>query len=394
MANEKLNAMHGYFCNRGLLVRVCGVEIRMRNKSAEYEAYEERERQKSLATTQTETTTVVEGSKRRQQEEMTNTAVHDIQQKGRIEEEEHKLAMARSVRKGEIARQKREQEFEAQDARDAHELGRKDREKQNERDNRLADMKLDEELSAIAVRIENSCRGIREKLDAYARLQRQADAEDRDAGREAQLREDKMCQPLQADDARTEEICRAFELWHKQLGQGVEQLKARFENERTIAAEQEARHQAREEIVLLRQILEYLTTQGDHQVTQESLREALEEANRQREAAGRKEEAEREARRRSTEQEIADCAAQITENVEGLQRKVDSLQNELGEIRKDNGVLQTIIYQLNAIRKSVDEDWCQKPDHGGKQGWLDNLMEKAPRRSETRVYDFPTSRDR
>lgn len=413
-AEALLNQEDGFFASRGMRVRDMTMSIELGAKSEAFRTREELESYihtteagKVRDTVTTGAAVHHEGNKRTLSEAQTDTAVHSIEQDERIAEARHRAAMAGENRKAELAAAERQHGFEAwqdkqrmQREQEEIDYARARRQQLEAQNSDLVRKEHEEQLFAVAQRIEQSKLDWREKLDAYARLQRGAafrdQMDERDAKAEADAREARLRQALRAEDLRAmselkhEEALRAeelakqrfareLEMRRQKLAEETQMLQLRFEQERELAAEQEKRHQAREEIETLRLMLDYLATSGQQQVTAEALREAREEARQrwqnEHEEAERKAAQERQEKQTSLEREMADRAMKLVEAVAGVKKEARE-----GGSAADVKALEGIVVQLNNISRAINAGNAKSADTGsGMNAWFENMMARAAR---------------
>lgn len=424
-AEALLNQEDSFFASRGLRVRDMTMLIVPGAKSAAFREREElegfirsTENDKIRGDVTTGAAVHKEGNKRTLAEAQTDTAVHGIEQNARIAQAQHKAAMAEEAQRAELEAQKRQYSYEAwvdkqrvlreQEDMDYARARRAQLEEQN---SELVRKEHEEKMYAIAQRIEQSQLSWREKLDAYARLQRgvsfRDQMEERAAKAEADASEARLRQALRVEDLRAmgelkheealreeelakQRFARELELRRQKMAEEAAQLQAQFERERALAQEQEKRHQAQEEIETLRLMLSYLATSGQQQVTAEALREAREEARltwqREHEEAEKKAAQERQDRQARAENAMAERAMKMVENMTSMKNEA---RGKDGQPLVDEGAMQAVILQLNNICRAIKAGSAPAADAGeGMNAWFDGVVSRAGR-SAPRVSSRP-----
>ncbi len=284
------------------------------------------------------------------------------------------------------------------------EYARRRREEEEKQHGAISQAEHEERMFEIAQRIEQSKLTWREKLDAYARLQRgiafRDKMDEREVETDAQQREKRMEQALQAEGMRVmgelqheealreeelakQRFARDLELRRQKMAEDAAALEAQFERERAVAAEQEARQKSREEIETLRLMLEYLAKNGEQQVTQESLREARAQAELtwQRE----RQEAERQAAEKQRQQQIS-AVRELAERAMQLAEKAATMRGEapIGDEKAAAGAnrLQEIINRLKQIQEDIQAGIPRNaPDGNPMNTWFDGMVANAGRRN-------------
>lgn len=406
-----LNAEDGYFGSRGMRVRDFTVLLEIVSKSPAYinrekvaAAADQAQTEVAMDTIETGKTVAMEGNKRTRTTATTDTAVHDVEQRDRVDEAEHIVAKRKAQREADLARMQREFGFEAWEAKqrmltaqEEADYARAHRARMARQEGELSQAEHEERMFAVAQRIEQSKLTWREKLDAYARLQRgmafRDQMDEREVTAEADFREERMRRELAAEDvqlitelqreqdARQEEMARnrfarEMEMRRQQMAEEAARLQAQFERERAAAQEEEKRAQASEEIETLRLMLEYLAKTGDQQVTQERLREAREQARadweREHQAAERQAAEARHERQLASEREMHQRA-------EEMLLQLAAMQNN-GHAGMDPAAMQAIMATLtglcDAIKSGASQP-AQQPASNPMNAWFDTMVSKA-----------------
>jgi len=432
-----LNQEGGYFHSRGMSVGDLSITISVGQKSAAYESREKlitfedelmiRERMENLTRgyesrkDDADTDDAIhrgQNAMRRGTAE-TDQAIHNMANQARLEEARAGFAQQKQMRDlrnaAEVDTLRRSIDYDAwrsqerlQEEREEAEYARRRRAQMHQQESETARATHERDLFAIAQQIEQSKLDWREKLDAYARLQRgvafRDEIEQRDVTAESEARAVRLAMQLRAEDRQTmdnlryeealrdEEIAkirfaREMEKRRQDMADETARLQAEFERERALAAEQEQRMKSREEVETLKLMLEYLTKSGAQQVTAEHLRNARADAERtwQREH----EQAERraaEARRQeqaSAEKEMAERAMQMTQQLLQMQKELESkridasVQGAQAQKPVDvNILLQTLGTLCQNITAPAAKPAEEKNPLAGLDQWLDGMIAK------------------
>lgn len=428
-AETQLNQADGFFESRGLRLRDITLSIEQGTKS---EAYIARERIDSATRTaktemtlddlQTAQYSHSRANERARLEVDTDSAVHTFQQEDRLDEARHAAEMERAKREEERTRLQRQLGYEAW--LDKQRMIREQEEADYERARRARMAHQEEELSqseheerlfAVAQRIEASKLSWREKLDAYARLQRGVQFRDaldeKEAAAEAQIREERMRSELAADDRRVmmelqhqeelladelyqQRFSRELELRRQRMAEEAELLKAEFERERAAAQDEEKRAQAREEIETLRLMLEYLVKNGEHQVTAEALRQAQAQAQadweREHQAAELQAANARHQKQLEDERAMHERAMQMVQELTAMREEAQNRNaQQPDQPAVDLSGLQSAISQLNGLCASMKANAAPAapaPAANPMADWFNGVVAQAPKAAAQPQY--------
>ena len=423
-AEVQLNQEDGFFQSRGLRLRDITLSIEMGTKSEAYIARETVARAVRNANTDMQLDDIKTAQYSHAQQNIrtrsdvdTDTAVHAIDQKSRVEAAQHKADMERAQRAEEMERMRRQFGYDAwlekqrvlreQEEAD-YERARRARMARQEEE--LSQVEQEERLFAVAQRIESSKLSWREKLDAYARLQRGVQFRDmmdeKQAATEAQLREERMRSQLAADDQRVmmelkhqeemlddelyqQRFSRELELRRQRAAEEAMLLKAEYERERAAAADEEKRAQAREEIETLRLMLEYLVKNGEHQVTAEALRHAQTQAQADWEREHRAEELKaaqaRHEQQLKDERAMHDRAIKLVQEMSALRDEAHAKSAQPGQPAVDLTELQAAITQLNGVCASLKGGSAPAaPAANPMKEWFNGVVAQAPKAAAAR----------
>lgn len=279
---------------------------------------------------------------------------------------------------------------------------RRDAEHSLQRDQANHDRAMHEIMRAV----EESNQTWREKLDAYARLQRNLDAQDQRENQSAQHRSDaadeiyagREALNLNAESARVmaeieneaalrkEEMDKArftrdLEMRRQQLAEEMEHLRVQYEQENKRA-------ELAQENETLRMMLEYMVKTGDQQVRQATVEAQIASAKA---AADRQQE-------EKLHQEAAERESKLAERAYSLTQEMLTAQNRLAEMEKENqrayesgramvdakgrqyqeSQIEALVNQMNQLRTSVENmTRGAVPETSELTKWLENLLKGA-----------------
>lgn len=433
-----LNQDGGFFASRGMSASDLSISITVGDKSPAYESREKlitfedelmiRERMETLTreyegrkdTAETDDAIHRGQNAMRRGTAETDQAIHAMANQARLEEARAGFAQQKQLRDlrnaAEADNLRRNIDFDAwrgqqrmQEEREAAEYARARRAQLHQQESETSRATHERDLFAIAQQIEQSKLDWREKLDAYARLQRsfvfQDEMEQRNVTAESEARAARLAMQLRAEDIqvmdnlryeealREEEIAkirfaRQMEERRQDMAEETARLQAQFERERALAAEQEQRMKSREEVETLKLMLEYLAKSGAQQVTAEHLRNARAEAQRTWQREHEQEERKAaEARRQeqmSAEREMADRAMQLTQQLMQMQKELEgkridaSVQGAQAQKPVDVNIL---LETLSGLCKNISAPAAPKPAEeknpmAGLDKWLDGMLSK------------------
>ena len=211
------------------------------------------------------------------------------------------------------------------------------------------------DLERLAQDVGMSQLSFREKMEAYARIQRNlafqdqldqnnavsragADNEVYAARLAMKLNEDSRRametldyeQKLHEEDLQKARFAREMELRRQEVAEEMSRLQAEFESKRALAAEEEQRRKSESEVVTLKLMLEYLAKDGEHQVTAARMQAAREQAERswqlqhadiERQAALARQQAQQ-----ASEQKMADRAYELVQQMNGMQHELEMMK--------------------------------------------------------------------
>lgn len=213
------------------------------------------------------------------------------------------------------------------------------------------------DLERLAQEVGLSKLSFREKMDAYARIQRnlafqdqvdqnvvsshaQADNDAYAAGVALKLSENsrKVMQTLDYEQKLHDEelqkarFAREMEQRRQELAEEMSRLNAEFERERAMAAEAEQRRKSENEVETLKLMLEFLAKDSENQVTAARMQAAREQAERswqqQHAETERQQAAARRQEQHAAEQQMADRAYELVQQLNGMQHELDKMKLE------------------------------------------------------------------
>lgn len=461
-AQQLLNQAGGFFAVRGLFAGDLTIEIRVIEKSEAYARREkyvsfedelyfrekieqrqrEAERRRYIEDTETDTIrheTDVEAQKRRVRSDMglddTLTDQYEQQMRNRARREAAAANIAHDAALRSLKHQEEEDAFrrrisyaqwkaeqEQQEEAMEREMAAARRRQQQAMENERANAIHEKDLYEIAQEIEASKLTWREKLDAYARLQRglafqdqldqetarskaRAENEDYAARLSMNLNAEKrrVMEALDHEERlREEELAKArfareMEKHRQEVAEKMEQLHAEYEQERAREQERERIRQQQQEIETMRLMFDYLLKTGEQQVTQASLKAAREDAERswQREH----EEVERrqaEALRReqaANEQRMADRAQELVEKMLVMKDELEKvkLYNERdyhqgramvdsANARYQEGEIAKLLEKMKKLQaevKTLEKKTAAPAEDAGLDKWFQELMART-----------------
>lgn len=383
----ELNQADGFFARRGLRAVDMTIGITLGSKSKVYSEYEALEEKKRLAKIGSEaddidTQTRLHKNQNviRAEDSDADVEVGRIANRSKLEQAEYARQQEQLRRVAAMNAERRAIEFDAwqdhqrlEDAKAEAAYARARRDQEEKQYGELARQEHEEKLFAVAQRIEESKLSWREKLDAYARLQRgvafrdkmderaaEAEAADREKHLALALRKEEMetLQRLKQEESLHEEelskqrFAREMELRRLQMAGETEKLEAQYKLACLEAETAQKRRAAEDEIVVLRLMLEQLVKNGQQQVTLEALRTARAEAEQRRQEE--KAEAERKAAQADAKDQNSADRAMATRAME-LMTQIATAKAEAGQGGKSTEAtaLQMLLDRLNELRQAL-----------------------------------------
>lgn len=429
-AMRMLNEPGGYFHSRGMSAGEMSMVISVGAKSSAFEAREKAVTYEDELAIRERMEDLTRGYEMRKDNADTDQTINKINNASRVEDARASVAHQQEMRDlrnaAEADALRRSINFDAwrdqqklDEAREEAEYARARRAQLQKQEGETARALHERDLFAIAQQIEQSKLDWREKLDAYARLQRGMafrDAMDeRQVTADVEAREKRLQMQLRAEDRqvmdaldheealREEEIAkirfaRQMELRHQQMAEEAARLQAEFDRERAQAAEHETRMKAREEVETLKLMLECLTAQGAQQVTAEHLRNARAQAERTwREKHAETENKAAETRRQeqiSAEKAMADRAMALTQQLLDMQKELTGKQIDATAKGAQSLDMNTVIDSLSRLCQNVAAGTARPIENplAGMDKWLDSIIAKmnsiAPQQPAGNPYGY------
>lgn len=409
----ELNRPDGFFVRRGLKVCDMVLLIRLGKKSALYERYEKMAEHISEGKIETmeddaDTDKHIHDvrNKFRREDADNDIKVQQIHSADKIERAQHEIEQVRLQRQADLDAMRRAYSFNAwqDDQRRAEAeaeaaYARRRREQMEKQQGEISAAEHEAQIYAVAQRIEESKLSWREKLDAYARLQRgvafRDSLEEREAAAGVAERENRIGIHLRAEENELLERLKHEEALHEEeinkqrferemerrrqmMAEEAARLDAQLNQARAEAAEREKRQAAEDEIRTLRLMLEYLAKAGEQQVTQETIRLAHERAEQ-----NRQHEREEEARKAAEAHEQAKNQNDLTLVNRAMelvsQMAVMSAELHKGGKQNEAASLEPLMQKLNAL---VTEAQKLQPVATASpvdlNSWLAGVMAQAP----------------
>lgn len=239
----------------------------------------------------------------------------------------------------------------------AAEMNRARAQQQHRHATKMADAVHEADLERLAQEVGLSKLSFREKMDAYARIQRNLAFQDQldqnvasshaDADNEAyaanlalKLNESSAKvmqtldyeQKLHEEDLQKARFAREMEKRRQEVAEEMARLNAEFERERAMAAEAEQRRKSENEVETLKLMLEFLAKDSENQVTAARMQAAREQAERSWQQHHADQERQQAAARRqeqqAAEQQMADRAYELVQQMNAMQHELDKMKLE------------------------------------------------------------------
>ena len=239
----------------------------------------------------------------------------------------------------------------------AAEMNRARAQQQHRHAAKMADAVHEADLERLAQEVGLSKLSFREKMDAYARIQRNLAFQDQldqnvasshaDADNEAyaanlalKLNESSAKvmqtldyeQKLHEEDLQKARFAREMEKRRQEVAEEMARLNAEFERERAMAAEAEQRRKSENEVETLKLMLEFLAKDSENQVTAARMQAAREQAERSWQQHHADQERQQAAARRqeqqAAEQQMADRAYELVQQMNAMQHELDKMKLE------------------------------------------------------------------